>query len=103
MGQAASFQLLMQSRGFNPRGLAKASKVNSTTIYAAMHGDDIRVQTARKLAQALNVGVDDIYRGIKKEPHRGQPERLRFNGIANATTEQTVTTLYNANHGTERG
>jgi transcriptional regulator with XRE-family HTH domain len=58
------FRQLRESRGMTTRGLAREAGVSTETINAIEHGrrDFIWPKTARKLAGALGVDPDDLYR-----------------------------------------
>jgi transcriptional regulator with XRE-family HTH domain len=58
------FRQLRESRGMTTRGLAREAGVSTETIYSLEHGrrDFIWPKTARKLAGALGVDPDDLYR-----------------------------------------
>jgi transcriptional regulator with XRE-family HTH domain len=49
-----------QSEGLMQKELAAAAGINELTVLRAERGDSIRVNTARKLADALDVTVADL-------------------------------------------
>jgi len=62
-------RLAMALEGLSIMQLARLSKVSRMSIYHALNGNEtMRVETAKKLADALEVNIEDLFPGPELWP-----------------------------------
>nr|DAM68988.1 MAG TPA: helix-turn-helix domain protein [Caudoviricetes sp.] len=57
-----AFKQAMLAKGFTIAGLSKHCGISITSIYCLIRGNACKVQTAHKIATALDVPVTDLFK-----------------------------------------